>query len=164
MYYLDKNITLLAHAMGVQISFETSRMFIPNSLAEYHSIDDVIYLDMLSILNTGMDPNLSLAHELLHATGHFSRLNRPYFQRLSNSRRDIYDEEAVAQLGAHHLLERLCVESPCSLYHTTLYLQQICKRRNGIARTYEVVESLRAVEYLKKIYDTSCISLRSKVG
>ena len=71
----------------------------------------------------------TLFHELIHSTGHQSRLNRPEITELNSfGSKDYSKEELVAELGGSFLCGQAGIQSERTLENSTAYIQSWIKK------------------------------------
>jgi antirestriction protein ArdC len=147
------------HAIKVQtVDEETRRM-----LGWYSPALDTLALNLHAITLSRSCINNTMAHELIHATGHHKRLNRGhvgvqselysrtssyefYCELPSPTQQEEDSEEAEAQYGGMLLLKRLGIESPGIEEDTKRYLARF-NRPDGLTLE-ELIQAEYAVEYI----------------
>lgn len=136
MLNVDKRLLAFARQLGIKVyTFEEARVLFPewadtlldSDLGGYSGQRDAIALNLDHVYGVE-EANVTLAHELIHATGHSSRLARPAVVacelREYTTVERLHTEEVGAYLGSAALLQFLGI---CT---TTAYLQIIVGRRH----------------------------------
>jgi antirestriction protein ArdC len=100
-------------AMGIKV--------VPGNLAAYLRHSDEIVMPALASFDSGVDYDDTLAHELVHATGHISRINRDtlYAPEVKANRAM---EELIAELGAAILLAQAGIVSDTLTENNAAYI------------------------------------------
>lgn len=92
--------------------------------AFYNPIKDYIQVPQIEQYNNPNEYYSTLFHEMVHSTGHTSRLNRGLDERLASFGSDDYSkEELIAELGSSMIMARLHIDTPQTFKNSTAYLQ-----------------------------------------
>lgn len=170
---VDMRVMDCARAMGVKV-FGHNGERIPielcwgvNGLASawYAVPFDMVAVNVPAIAHNGTCVNLTIAHELIHATGHFRRLDRDRVGSMSKheyemtnfgpkpvkpfnlpTREEVEREEVIAQYGALILIRYLGIDSPNAESETRNYLKTY-GRPKGPTES-EMSEAAQAAEYV----------------
>ncbi len=118
-------------------------------LGEYKSAPDFIILNALDSMRNGVDPNVVLAHEIIHATGHRTRLARiAIVEGFGFGYPSCWlREERTAQYGAQLLIQALKLEVPTIESETVDYMRRM-GRPCGTPDVQDREDAERAVEYV----------------
>ena len=106
---------------GVKLSRETL-----SSAAFYSPSDDAITIPNINQFDQQAEYYSTLFHEMVHSTGHKSRLNRLSEKNVKKSA-EYSKEELVAEIGAAALVNRCGLETNSSFQNSTAYIQSWLK-------------------------------------
>lgn len=121
-----------------------------NLVPAYHIPSDEVSLPHLSQFESGAEYYATLFHELAHATGHATRLNR--FATMTGDRIERYSfEELVAEFGAAFLCAHTGISNPTSGAMHASYIagwsQALRKDPQMILRAASLAQ--RAADYIR---------------
>lgn len=117
--------------------------------AYYLSINDLIVISPFSGIEKYTPRYLAvLLHELAHATGHTSRLNRHGINDLNRSSKDINIEELIAERASQMLM-------------TYFSLNETCVKHNGKTNKY-ILDYLSQVELTQE--ECECIEIEAHMA
>lgn len=146
---LDGQLVGAIHAMRLKFVDDERTRY----LGWYCAATDRIAVNVYALTETKQCVNNVLAHELIHSTGHHSRLNRGHVGEISRHGGTEYvpeseedSEEVIAQYGGMLLLTKLGIKSEGIEEDTVRYLRKY-GRPNGPNDT-ERLEAVRAVKYI----------------
>lgn len=153
LHNLDTTLIDAVHAIGVTMDDDERSPY----LGWYCPVRDTVAVNIHNLVNSRTCINNVMAHELIHATGHHTRVNRGHVGMQSAcgyseivpllpSEQD--SEEVVAQYGAKLLLKHLGIESKGIEEDTVKYLKKY-GRDNGPTDS-EALEAVQAVKYILK--------------
>lgn len=92
--------------------------------AFYSPVRDYIQVPKLEQYKSPNEYYSTLFHEMVHSTGHSSRLGRGLDEKLASFGSDDYSrEELVAELGSSMIMARLHIDTPQTFKNSTAYLQ-----------------------------------------
>lgn len=144
----------IAQAIGTKVeSYRTTRngyamwAIISGSKGCYNSFSDTI------VLNDDFQIPLTLAHELIHASGTGNRIARIGIIDFEN-RQHINDEEIIAEYGALILVRGLGLETPDDPAIVERYLKS-WGRLDGKPTLEQHLDAVRAVNYLLEALESS---------
>lgn len=117
--------------------------------AFYHPAKDFVNMPAKERFKTAEGYYSTLFHELVHSTGHESRLNREFSTTFGSS--DYAFEELIAELGAMILRQKAGIaENPKTIENTASYcagwLEAIRKDRNELYKASK--QAIKAAQYL----------------
>lgn len=108
---------LFSGITAIKRTSESARAF-------YSPVRDYIQVPSLEQYKTPNEYYSTLFHEMVHSTGHSSRLNRGLDEKLASFGSDDYSkEELVAELGSSMIMARLHIDTPQTFKNSTAYLQ-----------------------------------------
>lgn len=136
-----------------QIAYDEAR-------AVYYIASDKVVVPKMSLFNTAEEFYTTMFHELVHSTGHKSRLNRPEITKEGVMEKDSYSkEELVAEMGAA-FLANICGIGNVTFDNSVAYVQGWMKR---IADDNKLIvraasQAQRAADFIQgKLIDTNSI-------
>ncbi len=95
-----------------------------SSRAFYAPIPDYIQVPHINQYTNPNEYYSTLFHEMVHSTGHTSRLNRGLDTKLAAfGSADYSKEELVAELGSSMIMARLGIDTPATFTNSAAYLQ-----------------------------------------
>ena len=105
---------------GISAIMRTSE----SNRAFYNPIRDYIQVPTLEQYQNPNEYYSTLFHEMVHSTGHSSRLSRGLDERLTSFGSEDYSkEELIAELGSSMIMARLHIDTPQTFKNSTAYLQ-----------------------------------------
>lgn len=117
-------------AADAVISDYLSRENIPlhfgGNAAYYAPTEDAITLPRKEAFSQTAEYYSTAFHEIVHSTGHNTRLNRQILNQFGS--KEYAREELVAEMGAAYSLGRLGIDTQSSLTNSTAYIQSWKKR------------------------------------
>lgn len=122
--------------------------------APYYAVNsDYISIPNINYFINSNSYYATLAHELIHCTGHKSRLNR----NMDNKRKDYAYEELIAELGACFISSYLNIDEDDIQNNAKAYLKSWLKALKDDSKyLYKAFsEASRAFEYILKISETT---------
>jgi antirestriction protein ArdC len=152
-----KSLKRIAEKLKIKLFFldkSTFEYYYEDCGAFYHNMFDAI------ICGGNKSLDLMLAHELIHATGHYTRLNRGPIGLVSSGKKarigfkTICFEELVAELGSIMLLKKLGLKKSNLKKHTKARLEFVKTYRKQLSsskKTLAKERAKRAVELLLSV-------------
>ena len=120
------------------------------STVSYSVSEDVIYVTKATTFPSFEEYYAALFHQLIHSSGHPSRLNRPSIHEMAEYGHDACSyEELVAELGAGYLCSMLQIAQrlpECSGDYIGRWLEKLRSHKEMLV--YASHDAQRAVEYL----------------
>ncbi|WP_417591438.1 ArdC family protein [Owenweeksia hongkongensis] len=114
-------ITGMSNAPAIKNSDAKRAFYTPSS--DYVNIPDIKFFDSSEFYYD------TLFHELIHSTGHQSRLNRPEITKMNSfGSKDYSKEELVAELGGSFLCGYTGIQNERTLENSTAYIQGWVKK------------------------------------
>lgn len=148
--HLNDNVLLSTCEAIVENMPQKPKIQHKGQAAYYSPLKDVINMPKLQTFVDSEAYYTTLYHELVHATGHESRLNRDTLTKPSKPGEEAYsEEELIAQIGACFL----AAQSGCSLKHfpnDVAYIQGWLSRLKGDKRLllFASSKAQRAVDFI----------------
>lgn len=118
--------------------------------AYYHPGKDYINMPRRKSFNTSEDYYAVLFHELIHSTGHSSRLNRDGIQQMSQFGSTLYStEEIIAEMGSCYLCAIAGI-APKPLENSVSYIKEWIERLKRDTRIliYAASQAQKAADYI----------------
>ena len=124
--------------------------------AFYNSALDLVNLPKPESFESAEEYYSTLFHELTHATGHKSRLNRPSLVEVSKFADPSYArEELVAEMGSSFLCGRTGIET-ATLDNSAAYINNWLKRLRNDSRlvVQAAAQAQKAADYIRGVHVT----------
>lgn len=132
-----------------EIKFKENRAF-------YHPFYDYINMPKMKTFNSSEEYYCTLFHELIHSSGHSSRLNRKEVVQMKSLGADAYSiEELIAETGAC-FLSSIAGISDLVFDNSASYINGWLERLRGDKRliVYASAKAQRAVDYITGVKGT----------
>jgi antirestriction protein ArdC len=146
---LVKEINKIKACENVVKSFETMPL-VKYGNPPYSPTYDFIYMPEMSDFNTGEEYYSTLFHEMVHSTGHHSRLNREAIEGFNFFGSEKYSkEELVAEMGACFLANKTGIETKVE-ENQVAYIQSWLKKLKNDKRLIisAAATAQKAVDYI----------------
>jgi antirestriction protein ArdC len=124
-----------------------------SNAAWYRPVSDTVGMPAQSLFNNSEEYYSTFFHELVHATGHKTRVGRDGIENINAFGSESYSrEELVAELGAS-LLAGVTGISPCTLPNSAAYLQSWISRLRGDSKLVLSAASAaqKAADYIRNV-------------
>ena len=118
--------------------------------AYYHAGKDYINMPKMKVFKTPAEYYAVLFHELIHSTGHLSRLNREGVQQMTPFGSTLYStEELIAEMGSCYLSAFSGI-TPKPLENSVAYIQGWLKKLENNKRIllYAASQAQKAADYI----------------